>query len=260
MLKESFILLDRVGPASERKVWQSVPDWDGFRQAKRVNGIATLRKGFYDRQLDKAEAALRAEAVEHFASVLPPSQQWRLWEEFKEQAVFLDIETSGFYGDVTVVGLYDGLDTKTMVRGVTFDKGVLKKELAQYKLLVTFNGRSFDVPVLERYFKGVVPDIPHIATYSPDIPGVIRMHTDFGAKDTGYVINHARLPLGALKTEEGKKVGRVSFSPDALQEFTSEMQKLNPLFKPGMYHTHITVYKGFGLNGYNVLNNGPPLR
>ena len=105
-----------------------------------------------------------------------------------------------------------------------------------------------------------MPDIPHIATYSPDIPGVIRMHTDFGAKDTGYVINHARLPLGALKTEEGKKVGRVSFSPDALQEFTSEMQKLNPLFKPGMYHTHITVYKGFGLNGYNVLNNGPPLR
>jgi len=163
MLKESFILLDRMGPASELKIWKSgVANWDAFRETKRVAGIAVLRKGFYDRQLDKAEAALRAEEVEHFASVLPPSQQWRLWEQFKDQAVFLDIETSGYYGDVTVVGLYDGLDTKTMVRGITFDKEVLKKELAQYKLLVTFNGRSFDVPVLKRYFSEVIPDIPHI--------------------------------------------------------------------------------------------------
>lgn len=163
MLRESFILLERVGLISEQKVWQAgIRDWDAFRQARRVRWIAPVRKGFYDRQLDKAEQALRREEVEHFSTALPPSQQWRLWEDFREQAVFLDIETSGYYGDVTVVGLYDGLDTKTMVRGITFDKEVLKQELAQYKLLVTFNGRSFDVPVLQRYFRNIVPNIPHI--------------------------------------------------------------------------------------------------
>ena len=163
MLRQSFVLLDRVGPASEQKVWRSgVENWDAFRAAKRVAGIAALRKGFYDRQLDRADQALEAEDVHHLARTLPVGQHWRLWEQFKEQAVFLDIETSGYYGDVTVVGLYDGQDTKTMVRGVTFDKDVLKEELAQYKLLVTFNGRSFDVPVLQRYFQDVVPNIPHI--------------------------------------------------------------------------------------------------
>lgn len=163
MLRESFVLLDRVGPVSEQKVWRSgVANWDAFREAKRVAGIATLRKGFYDRQLDRADQALVAEDVHHLAHTLPVGQHWRLWDSFKDDVVFLDIETSGYYGDVTVVGLYDGVDTKTMVRGITFDKDVLRDELRKYKMLVTFNGRSFDIPVLQRYFQDVVPDIPHI--------------------------------------------------------------------------------------------------
>ncbi|HLC66350.1 MAG TPA: ribonuclease H-like domain-containing protein, partial [Candidatus Nanoarchaeia archaeon] len=163
MLTESFILLDRVGSKSEQRVWEAgIQNWDHFRQARHVPGISSLRKGFYDRQLDRSEQAHRAQDIRFFASVLPMSQQWRLWEHFKDEAVFLDIETSGYYGDVTVVGLYDGYETKSMVRGITFDRALLKEELRKYKLLVTFNGRSFDVPVLQRYFKDIVPDIPHI--------------------------------------------------------------------------------------------------
>ena len=45
---------------------------------------------------------------------------------------------------------------------MNLDKDVLKKELQKHKLIVTFNGLSFDIPVLKRYFGNIIPDIPHI--------------------------------------------------------------------------------------------------
>ena len=60
---------------------------------------------------------------------------WRLYDFFKEDSVFLDIETSGLssYDNITVVGLFDGLNTKTMIRGVNLDLNHLKKELENLK-------------------------------------------------------------------------------------------------------------------------------
>lgn len=87
---------------------------------------------------------------------------WRIYNQFKDNILFVDIETSGFYGDITVIGVYDGENTKTMVRGINLDKDLLKKTLAQANMLVTFNGSSFDLPVIERYFQNVIPNVPHV--------------------------------------------------------------------------------------------------
>ena len=96
-----------------------------------------------------------------FAEKFPFSQQWRLWNQFRDDAVFLDIETSGYYGDITVIGLYDGRETKTMVRGFNLNKEVFEKEMSKYKMVVTFNGASFDLPVINRYFRTKF-NMPHI--------------------------------------------------------------------------------------------------
>src|SRR5690606_10514119 len=92
---------------------------------------------------------------------LPDSEHWRLYDQFKDEAVYLDIETNGYRNGITIIGLSDGVDTKTMVRGHNFDKRMLTKELSKYKLIVTFNGQSFDIPVLERFF-GIHVRVPHI--------------------------------------------------------------------------------------------------
>ena len=43
------------------------------------------------------------------------------------------------------------------------NKEILKRELSKYKLIVTFNGASFDLPVIRKYFgQDSLPDIPHI--------------------------------------------------------------------------------------------------
>lgn len=163
MLRESFIFLDGVGPKKESNIWSAgVSNWDSFLDSKKIEKLSPLSKGFYDRQLNKAKEAYAAEDTSFFAANFPLGQTWRLYKDFRDQAVFLDIETSGYYGDITVVGMYNGYETKTMVRGQNLDKELLRKSLASCKLLVTFNGASFDLPVIQRYFGNVIPSVPHI--------------------------------------------------------------------------------------------------
>ena len=64
--------------------------------------------------------------------------------------------------DVTVVGLFDGKNTKTMVRGINLNYRALKEELSKYKIVVTFNGATFDLPFLAKRYPRLLPNIPHI--------------------------------------------------------------------------------------------------
>ncbi len=163
MIRNSFIILDRIGQRSEKRIWeQGITDWDDFIDAKRVGTLSPNRKGHFDRQLLKAKAALKDYDSAYFSQRMKLSNHYRLYDHFREDACFLDIETSGYYGDITVIGIYDGNETRTMVRGFNMDKRLLQKELSKYKLLVTFNGSSFDIPVIRKYFGNVVPAIPHI--------------------------------------------------------------------------------------------------
>jgi len=162
MIRNSFIFLDKIGPKRERNIWQQgIHSWDDFLE-NNVFGISRYRKLYYDRQILKARENLYKDNSSFFTKTLPLSEHWRLYNYFKEDAVFLDIETCSYYGMVTVVGMYDGIETKTMIRGINLDKELLKKELQKYKLIVTFNGLSYDIPVLRKYFGDIIPNIPHV--------------------------------------------------------------------------------------------------
>jgi uncharacterized protein YprB with RNaseH-like and TPR domain len=163
MIRNSFIFLDRVGANKEKMWWQSgLVDWNAFLDAKDVPGISKLRKGYYDRQLEEARAHLAGYNSSYFSDKLPRSEAWRLYDHFRDDCLFLDIETTGYYGDITVIGMYDGKEVMTLVKNRSLDKDNLKKILSNYKLLVTFNGLSFDVPAINRCFNNIVPDIPHL--------------------------------------------------------------------------------------------------
>ena len=82
---------------------------------------------------------------------------WRLFNAFKERAVYLDIETStGYQGidEITVIGLYDGNTVQTFVNGINLN--AFEMAMASYDLVITFNGSLFDLPVIKRHF-------PHMA-------------------------------------------------------------------------------------------------
>ena len=109
MIRGSFIFLDGVEHKTEENIWnQGIRSWDSFLSKERIKGMSKLRKGYYDRQLLKAREALFSSDSAYFAGKLPQSEMWRLYEFFKDECVFLDIETTGVgeKADIIVIGLF----------------------------------------------------------------------------------------------------------------------------------------------------------
>jgi uncharacterized protein len=164
VIKRTFLILPSVGARTERQLWgKGVVHWDDFKDWPRLPGFSTGRKERLDQLLNDAEEYLERKETSYFHRLLPTNEHWRLFGETKEEAAYLDIETDGL-GEgavVTVVGVHrQGRDT-TLVRGIDLDARSLKQALHGTRMLVTFNGSSFDLPMLEKEFPFAVPRVPH---------------------------------------------------------------------------------------------------
>ena len=149
MIRQSFIILDKVTDNKEKKLWEFCSDWNEF-----LNCTEPLTRDFdfHKKQLEQAKQALLDNDASYFSKILPSGQHWRLYDYFKDEAVFLDIETTGFRGGTTVVGLYDGTNTNILIRDQTLDTKTLQELVDRYKMIVTFNGQCFDLPVLAKEY------------------------------------------------------------------------------------------------------------
>ncbi|MEK6984372.1 MAG: ribonuclease H-like domain-containing protein [Nanoarchaeota archaeon] len=165
MITNTFIFLERIGYKLEKNIWENgIYDWDSFLKRNKIKGLSRHRKLYYDRKISNARKALYNFDSGYFLDLLPQSEMWRLYDFFKEDAIFLDIETTGLskdVNDITLIGLYDGLNTKIMIKGINLNFNELKKELQKYKLIVTFNGAVFDLPFIEKIYPGSLPKIPN---------------------------------------------------------------------------------------------------
>lgn len=161
-IENSFIPVSGVGPKTERALWErGATEWDRFEHSL----VGATRADRISDFIDTATERLDADDAEFFADAFPARCTWRLYENFRESACFLDIETTGLRvrsDEVTVVGLhFPGEDrTRTLIRGRDLDRESLAAELAGVQLLVTFNGKTFDLPALEHAFD-IDVEVPH---------------------------------------------------------------------------------------------------
>ncbi|MEA3430744.1 MAG: ribonuclease H-like domain-containing protein [Nanoarchaeota archaeon] len=163
MIRNSFIFLDKVHKKTEQNILkQGIKDWHCFIKTEKIKGISNKRKHFFNRKIMEAQKALYNLNSHYFTKLLPSTETWRLYEFFKDETLFLDIEIANKKGDINVIGMFDGINTKVMVYGFNLDLKRLKQELNKYKLIVTFNGSVFDIPVMKKYFSDIIPKIPHI--------------------------------------------------------------------------------------------------
>ncbi|MBS3136722.1 ribonuclease H-like domain-containing protein [Candidatus Woesearchaeota archaeon] len=161
MIRHTFQILERVSAAKEKLLWKSgISDWDAFLKEKSISLISNSKKPYFDRKLLMAKRALNTGNSSYFSSILPSPETWRLYNHFKDNAVYLDIEASR-NRDINVIGMYDGIDTRTMVKDINLDYVKLSAELRKYQIIITFNGSSFDMPLIRKR-KGILPDVPHI--------------------------------------------------------------------------------------------------
>jgi len=165
LIQNSFIFLERVKKGIENNLWkQGIDSWDSFLNTNNITGLSQRRKKYYDRKILEARKQLYNFNSSYFKNLLPQSEYYRLYDFFKEDCIFLDIETTGLdpkNDDITVIGLFDGIETKTMIKGINLNYKELKNELQNYKLIVTFNGSSFDVPFINKIYPNLLPNVPN---------------------------------------------------------------------------------------------------
>jgi len=159
MLTHSFCFLPGIGKKKEEALWkQGILTWEKFLQATYILEIKQKQK--YDVLLQEAKRKMRENDSSYFAQQFPAAEMWRLYSYFKEDTLFLDIEADS--KGPFVIGMYDKGKTMAMVRGVNMEKDLLLSAFHGKKLIISFNGKSFDIPRISAYFNIIIPPTPHI--------------------------------------------------------------------------------------------------
>ena len=154
MLQNTFIHIQSIGALTEQRIWESgLRHWDAFSDDISIP-LSGSRKYFLKEGIGKSKRHLYQGNPGYFSKLLPSNQSWRLFPEFRNSTVYLDIETTGLdrqYNSITTIALYDGQEIKTYVQGQNLDEFI--DEIYKYKVIVTYNGKSFDIPFIENFFK-----------------------------------------------------------------------------------------------------------
>ncbi|CAI50648.1 ribonuclease H domain protein [Natronomonas pharaonis DSM 2160] len=212
-LENTYIAVDGVGETTERELWASgARTWSEFDPSLCGPTTADRIESF----IEQARPRLDADDSAFFDRQLPSSERWRLYENFRDEACFFDIETTGLdqmRDTVTCVSIHQGGETETLVRGDDLTQGNLEA-LLDGPLLISFNGARFDVPFLETAFD-IDIEAPHLdlmypckrvgltgglKAIEPEV-GVERDRPDLSGKDAVRLWrDHERGVDGALET------------------------------------------------------------
>ena len=162
MLKNTFLHIPGIGEKTEQQMWYSgILEWDTF--TKNGDGCLSAGKGkIAQKYIHESGRALATENPGYFDRLLPSNQTWRLFPEFRNTVVYLDIESTGLeptYADITTIALYDGKSIRYYINGQNLDD--FKTDIQDYQLIVTYNGKTFDVPFINHYF-GIELNHAHI--------------------------------------------------------------------------------------------------
>jgi len=162
MLENTFLHIPGIGIKTEKRLWESgVYNWDLFSK-NRKTGFLPERFDAVANHLRISKNQMESFNPNYFAELMPSGHHWRFFPEFRDATVYLDIETTGlsqFYETITTIALYDGKSILYYVKDRNLDE--FPQDIKKYKVIVTYNGKSFDVPFIERTF-GIELNQAHI--------------------------------------------------------------------------------------------------
>ncbi len=216
MIQRTFCHIPGIGQVKERLLWQhGIRTWrelaeklrSGARPADLLRGrdrsghlfpeagVADRQAGEWLAVIEQSSQALEKKDYAFFLSRLPAHEHWRLLVDRLHEPLYLDIETTGLSSElnnVTVIGALRGQEFYQWVWPEPLDD--LWELMADATLVVTFNGRRFDLPFLEHHF----PACPAVAAHV----------------DLMYLTGKLRIPGGQKGAEKRFGLAR----PDSVDE------------------------------------------
>jgi uncharacterized protein YprB with RNaseH-like and TPR domain len=166
MLLNTFCHIQGIGENTERKLWSAgVTSWDCLLRQKNCEFSPRFRSSWLE-VAEESRQEYRKRNLDYFAESLPSREHWRLFRDFQDSCAFLDVETTGLWqhDKITTIALYDGKIIRHYVRGQNLNR--FARDVRDYRLLVTYNGRSFDAPFIKRELGIELPqahiDLRHI--------------------------------------------------------------------------------------------------
>ena len=153
MLQKTFCHVKGISLAFEKTLWDSgIGHWDDFlTKSGQLQELSQNKKEKITEELLLSQKALAKNDLQYFKNTLPPKEHWRLAGLGK--TAFVDIETTGlskWADQITVLGIYDGIQADVYVQGKDLPQA--KDRLKEFDIIVTFNGKQFDVPFIEHHF------------------------------------------------------------------------------------------------------------
>ncbi len=148
MLQNTFCHIPGIGLKTERQLWDAgILTWEAALNAR--SPLSLRRTETMHRHVHESTMRLEQRDARYFYDRLRSQEHWRLFAAFRHSVAYVDIETTGLGtpGDyITTIALYDGHTVHTYVRGQNLRDFV--RDVTRYQLLVTYNGKSFDVPFI----------------------------------------------------------------------------------------------------------------
>jgi hypothetical protein len=153
MLFNTFVHIPGIGETTERRLWQAgITTWDEFKPPY-PKFLTGQKVKLIEGHLAQSRALAELYTPDEFFRGLPSAQRWRIFPLYRHSVAYLDIETTGLSFTehcITTISLYDGKEVFTYVQGENLAD--FAEDIGRYRLLVTYSGKSFDVPMIERHF------------------------------------------------------------------------------------------------------------
>lgn len=185
MLQRTFQLVSGVGPWREKDLWaRGIQSWDALSQAPGPVVSKQVDAQLLDR-IALARAALARGDLPALVAMVPAREHWRLYPTVSQEAAYLDIEADADRNP-TVVTVFDAEGIHTFVRHRNLED--VPERLGRSRVWVTFNGGSFDLPILGDHFGRLPAPVLHL--------------------DLKLLARKLRLGGGLKKVEDATGIGR----------------------------------------------------
>lgn len=166
MITSTFQCFDGVGPGGESRLWETgCLGWNDFLRGTGTC-LSPAKQKSVAAQIRAAQSARQARLADWFLLRLKGRARLRVLHEFLAEALFLDIETTGLgpRDTITSIGVCKNGETRVYVDGFNLHR--FTETLRDTRLLVTYNGNRFDLPVIRRCL-GLELGIPHLDLMPP---------------------------------------------------------------------------------------------